>query len=215
MSGRRLQSAVRWAFSCLALLTVCLSTGAARAEELIIKRPGDHPVYSVEAEPHLALAFLVPRAGVSGVGLGGRFTIPIVRNGFISTINNSVGIGFGLDWVHYNGCYRGWGNPYDCPNLDTFYIPVVMQWNFFLSTHWSVFGEPGIAITHNAYGSCVDFYHDNRGNRVSVDCGGAPTRTGLNPFVLFVGGRYHFSETMALTMRIGWPYASVGVSFLP
>jgi hypothetical protein len=215
MSGRRSQSAVRIALSCLAVLSLCLWTRGARAEESIIKRPGDHPIYSVEAEPHLALAVFIPRAGNSGVGLGGRFTIPVVRNGFISSINNSVGIGFGLDWVRYNGCYRGWGNPRDCADLDTFYIPVVMQWNFFLSTHWSVFGEPGLAITHNAYGSCVDFYYNDRGERVSVDCGGAPSRTTVDPFVLFVGGRYHFSETTALTMRIGWPYASIGVSFMP
>jgi len=216
MSGHRSQSAFRLVVFCAALAAVLLGTRAARAEDMIIKRPGDHPTYSVELEPHLAFAFLVPTAGSSGVGLGGRFTIPVVKNGFISSINNSVGIGFGIDWISYNGCYRGrWANPYDCPNFHRVFIPVVMQWNFFLSTHWSVFGEPGLAITHNSYGSCVDFYVDNRGNRISYDCGGAPGRLGVDPFVLFVGGRYHFSETVALTMRIGWPYASVGVSFMP
>ena len=216
MTGRRWKSAVRIALSCWVVACACFFAGKARADEqLIVKHPGDHPVYTVEAEPHLTLAFLVPRAGSSGLGLGGRFTFPIVKNGFISSINNSVGIGVGLDYVHYDGCYRDWVDPRNCNNLDTFYIPVVMQWNFFLSTHWSVFGEPGIAITHNSYGSCVDFYTDDRGNTVSNNCGRAPGRVGLNPFVMFIGGRYHFSETMALTMRIGWPYMSVGLSFLP
>ena len=214
MSGRRSQSAFRLVALCAAVATVLLGARAARAEDMIIKRPGDHPTYSVELEPHLALAFLIPTAGSSGIGIGGRATIPVVKNGFISSINNSVGIGFGIDWINYNGCYRGrWANPAYCPNFQAFFIPIVMQWNFFLSTHWSVFGEPGFAITHNSYGACVDFYVDNQGNRVS--CGATPGRVGIDPFVLFVGGRYHFSETVALTMRIGWPYFSIGVSFMP
>jgi len=179
---------------------------------MIIKRPGDHPAYSVEIEPHLALALLIPTAGSNGIGIGGRFSIPLVKNGFISSINNSVAIGLGLDWVHYNGCYRYWGNPGNCVNFEAFWVPVVMQWNFFLSTHWSVFGEPGLAIAFNSYGTCVDFV-DNRGNLVA--CGNRPSTVGVNPFVLFVGGRYHFSETTALTMRLGWPYWSIGVSFMP
>jgi hypothetical protein len=215
MSRRRSQSALRVVALCLAVASVCFGARVARAEDMIIKRPGDHPVYSVELEPHLALAFVAPHAGTSGFGLGGRFTIPIVKNGFISSINNSVGIGFGLDWMHYNGCHRYWRNPYNCNNLDVFWIPVVMQWNFFLSTHWSVFAEPGLAIAYNNWGNgCVDFY-DDRGRRVSYDCGPTRSRFDVNPFVLFIGGRYHFSETTALTMRIGWPYASIGVSFMP
>jgi hypothetical protein len=216
MSGRRSQSAVRLLVLVAVTAAMWLGARSAHAEDMIIKRPGDHPTYSVEIEPHLALAFFVPTAGSSGVGLGGRFTIPIVKNGFISSINNSVGIGFGVDWISYNGCYRGrWANPYYCNDYSAIYIPVVMQWNFFLSTHWSVFGEPGLAIVHNGYGSCENYYIDARGTRIAYDCGAAPGRFGIDPIVVFFGGRYHFSETVALTMRIGWPYASVGVSFMP
>jgi len=214
MLGRRSQSAFRLVILCLAALAVCFaSRSASAAEELIIKRPGDHPVYSVEAEPHLAFTFLFPRAGTSGFGVGGRFTLPLIQNGFVSGINNSVGIGLGLDWVHYNGCYS-YSNPNACSNLETFWFPIVMQWNFFLSTHWSVFGEPGLVVGYNAWGNgCIDFYVDNNGNRVG--CGPTPSHITVNPIVFFAGGRYHFSETMSLTMRIGWPYASIGVSFMP
>jgi len=215
MSGRRLQSAFRLLVSSAALVAIALGVRAAHAEETIIKRPGDHPTYSVEIEPHLTLAVFLPRAGSNGVGVGGRFTIPIVKNGFVSSINNSVGIGFGLDWVHYNGCYRYFANPGDCSNFDAFVLPVVMQWNFFLSTHWSVFGEPGLAIVYNNWGSCGGYYVDSRNNRILYECGNPPSRIDVNPFILFVGGRYHFSETTALTMRIGWPYFSIGVSFMP
>jgi hypothetical protein len=201
---------------CIAVVGVWLTASPVRAEDMIIKRPGDHPVYSVEIEPHLVAAFFLPTAGSNGFGLGGRFTIPIVKNGFVSSINNSVGIGFGLDWVHYNGCYY-WHNPYypACSNLNSIWLPVVMQWNFFLSTHWSVFGEPGLAINYNSWGAgCSGVFIDNN-RRVEYACPPAPNRVDLNPFVLFIGGRYHFSETTALTMRIGWPYASIGVSFMP
>lgn len=36
----------------------------------------------------------------------------------------------------------------------------------------------------------------------------------LEPFVLYAGGRYHFTDDIALTMRIGYPTFSLGVSFL-
>jgi hypothetical protein len=32
-------------------------------------------------------------------------------------------------------------------------------------------------------------------------------------FTLYAGGRYHFSDSVALTLRIGYPTLSVGVSF--
>ncbi|HKQ68983.1 MAG TPA: hypothetical protein VJT73_06580 [Polyangiaceae bacterium] len=204
------------AFAGFAFALTLLTSSRARAEESIIKRPGDHPAYSVEAEPHLLAAFFLPRAGSNGVGIGGRFTFPIVKNGFVSSINNSVGIGVGLDWVHYNGCY---GYFYDyrysyCSNLDSFIVPVVMQWNFFLSTHWSVFAEPGLSFAYHSWGNgnCPTVV---RNGVIVQECGNGPSHFDINPVTLFVGGRYHFSETVSLTMRIGWPYASIGVSFMP
>lgn len=196
----------------LLLLVGLLFTKEARADEqLIIKHPGDHPVYSVEMEPHLAFAAFLPHAGGYGVGLGGRFSIPIVRNGFVSSINNSVAIGLGLDWIHYDGCIHDVLFSDNCSNLNTFVLPVVLQWNFFLSTHWSVFAEPGLDLYFRSYrGTCIA--RDQRGVPYSTDC---PGTVDFDPFILFLGGRYHFSETVALTMRIGYPYFSVGVSFMP
>jgi hypothetical protein len=199
---------------CLAFGFAWLHTTTASAEEMIIRRPGDHPTYSVELEPHGVFAFVAPIAGTNGFGLGGRATIPLVKNGFIGSINNNVGIGFGLDWMHYNGCYY-WRNANgDCANLETLWVPVVMQWNFFLSTHWSVFGEPGLALRYSSWGQgCTGGPVTVNGQVVA--CGEAPNHLVFDPFVFFVGGRYHFSEKASLTMRIGWPYASVGVSFFP
>src|SRR4051812_3706379 len=106
MVVRTSKSAFRALLLCCVLACAALVTKGARAEESIIRRPGDHPAYSVEIEPHLLAAFLLTHAGAGdGYGLGGRFSIPLMKNGFISSINNSVAIGFGLDWAHYSGCY--------------------------------------------------------------------------------------------------------------
>jgi hypothetical protein len=148
----------------------------ANADESIIKNPDDHPLYRFEAEPHGLLGFGGPfERGRTELGAGFRGTIIILDNGFVKTINNSVGIGFGGDIFFGHG---------------VLYIPVVMQWNFWLTTHWSVFGEPGIGIAANPEAG----------------------RDVFGP-VIMVGGRYHFNDRISLTMRIGYPSISVGASF--
>jgi hypothetical protein len=177
---------------------------AAQAQS-IIKNPGDHPDYKVELEPHLALGWGHLYHG-SGFGLGGRVGINIVDNGFVKTINNSVAISFGLDWIRYSDCYyydRRWG--YGC-GASYFVFPVTMQWNFWLTPKWSVFGEPGLYFYHGVYDD--DWCDRNR----FAGCG-YPTRDGVD-FAFFAGGRFHFNETVALTMRLGYPTSSIGVSFL-
>jgi hypothetical protein len=148
----------------------------ARADESIIKNPGDHPSYTFEAEPHGLIGFGGPfRGGRGELGAGFRGTVVIVDNGFVKTINNSVGITFGADFF-----FRG----------STLLLPVAMQWNFWLSTHWSVFAEPGLAFAVNR----------DRGRDL------------LHP-ILMVGGRYHFNEKVSLTMRLGYPGFTIGASF--
>ncbi|MBX3190712.1 MAG: hypothetical protein KF819_27185 [Labilithrix sp.] len=149
-------------------------SASARADESIIKNPGDHPPYRFEAEPHGLLGFGGPFRDASDFGAGFRGTVIIVDNGFVKTINNSVGIGFGGDIYFRRG---------------TFYVPVVMQWNFWLSPHWSVFGEPGFGIAANAFRDRVAH----------------PT--------FYMGGRYHFNDKVSLTIRLGYPSISVGASF--
>lgn len=176
--------------------------------ETIIKNPGDHPDYSVELEPHGLLGWGGRWAG-AGWGAGVRATIPIVDNGFIPKLNNSVGISFGLDWVNYSGCYYNgyYGGRnyyrYGCGGANYFLFPVAMQWNFWLTTKWSVFAEPGLHIYHGIYDdyACVDPAFCSRPTRTSVD------------FAFYAGGRFHFSDKVSLTMRVGYPTVSVGVSF--
>jgi hypothetical protein len=155
----------------LALALSALPSSAS-ADQLVIKRPGLHPNYTVELEPHLLLFPF--HDGDFGAGV--RASFEIVDNGFIPSINNTVGIGTGLDW-----------------GVDNAWVPIVLQWNFWLSRNWSVFGEPGVAVRLR-----------DAGRR----------KTSFDPIVMYAGGRFHFSENITLTMRLGRPTMSVGVSFL-
>src|SRR5256885_16263242 len=98
MLVRTPKSALRILGFAFAFGTYMLLARTARAEESIIRHPGDHTNYGVEIEPHLDAAFFAARAGSSGVGFGGRFTIPLVKNGFVPSINHHVRIGFGIHW---------------------------------------------------------------------------------------------------------------------
>ena len=149
-------------------------SGQARADEMVIKFPGLHPRYVFEAEPHA----LVELSDNFLPGLGFRGTVVLLHNGFVPSINNSISITFGADWVD-----KG------------VWVPVAMQWNFWLSRNWSVFGEPGLAFR---LGNGLEGPHDDH----------------LGWLGLWVGGRYHFTDRIALTLRAGRPTLSVGVSFL-
>ena len=166
-----MKPAVQWGATVAALVAFAW-TAPARADELVIKNPGLHPNYVFEAEPH----FLVDPYVDFAPGVGFRGTVSLLHNGFVKTINNSIGITFGLDWVD-----KG------------VWIPVAMQWNFWLSRNWSVFGEPGISFRAGDNG--------HRGDHVAW-------------LGLWAGGRYHFTDRVTLTLRVGSPTLSVGVSFL-
>ncbi len=174
-----------------------------------IKHPGERPHYFFEAEPHLDAGLVDPPGfgGGTGLGVGFRGTIELVEDGFIPKLNDSVGIGFGIDYLRYDGwqgprgrCEQSVPGPSGIPicvrasssidHVNYFYVPVVMQWNFWLHRKWSVFGEPGLAL----------YVQDGR--------------LELTPFVLYVGGRYHLTDRVTLTLRLGYPTFSFGASFL-
>jgi hypothetical protein len=151
-------------------LSLALWTPSAHAEENIARDEGNHPMHVLELEPHALIAPVFDN-GLPGVGL--RATVTLAPYGFIGGVNDSVGIGFGGDWTR-----------------DVTWVPVVMQWNFWLSEHWSVFGEPGVALRLR------DDYEDKKAD-----------------FTIYGGGRFRFGRAAALTMRLGYPAASLGFSF--
>ena len=187
----------------LATLTLMFALSAPRAAlaDDTIKHPGDHPNYTFEIEPHGLLGWAYYGTSL-GFGVGGRMSIIVAQNGFISTLNNSVGVTFGVDYLYYSGC--GYLDSIGC-GASILFFPIAMQWNFYVAKEWSVFGEPGIFIYHNF----VDTSYCTPG---FLGCT-APTTTGVGP-EFFLGGRLHFSEHVALTMRVGYPTLSVGASFM-
>ena len=191
-----------------ALPLVMMSAAPARPQS-IIKHPGLHPRYTVEVEPHGTLAFDAPFGvdipGDWAYGLGARLSVPVAPEGLISRVNDSVAVGLGADFLRYTGgpyggaCERYVPAPAGTSvcvettagSSDALIFPVVFQWNFWFTRELSVFGEPGLAFV-------VDGAQD-------LD---------FAPLVMWAGGRYQFSDKVALTGRIGFPSVSLGVSFL-
>lgn len=168
---------------------VCV-TRLAHAES-IVDRPGYHPRYAVEVEPHLILGWAnidtndpfpkrIDFNNHAGFGPGLRLSVPLVDNGFIGKINDNVAIGFGVDWAHYDR------------NADALWFPVVLQWNFFITDVITAFGEPGISLR----------YSSNRDQPWNLEG------------VFQVGAKFMFSRYVGLTVRAGYPYFSLGVSML-
>jgi hypothetical protein len=183
----------------------------ARAEG-IIKNPGDHPKYSVELEPHGLIDWDNYWWGSTGFGLGMHAVIPFLDNGPVSTINNNMGIGFGLNWSHFSGnnCgffYNGRGQPVfngvACDvSANSLKFPVYVQWNFFFTKVVGVFAEAGFGIYH-------DWFSPPGGCPVGYSC----NDTGAFPY-FEGGGRFLFGDTVGLLVRIGYPYLTIGASFL-
>jgi hypothetical protein len=200
-----------FALTVLALLALAVPS-VAHAQS-IWNSPNRSPRYAVELEPHLVVGAFSPPGDGSGSGLGPglRASIPILRRGFLERYNDSVAIGFGLDWVFYDGAWRtrgqctrfepAPGGNRVCVEVDGeigdstyFFIPVVMQWNFYLHERISVFAEPGIDV----YIRQAD----------ELDLRGG---VGLN---FQVGGRFMFTDRIGAVLRIGYPTVSLGVGFL-
>jgi hypothetical protein len=156
--------------SSLLALTLVLVPQHALAEEATGRDPDRHPHYFFEAEPHALLGLFERDA----YGLGFRGTFVLTDDGFIRNVNDTVGLGFGFDWTRH-----------------TTWVPIVMQWNFWVSEHWSVFGEPGVA-----------FRFRDRYRKLGPD----PT--------LYGGARFQFAPRTTLTMRVGYPAFALGLSFL-
>lgn len=202
----------RWLVAAISFAALTAGWAEPASAQTTIRRPGDRPDYKVELEPHGLITPFEPIGPGTGGGFGAGFraTIDIVPDGFIRKINDSVGLGFGIDAIHYagDGNFAGRCTDYQpgpggtdvCVEVESrsgatnyAFGSVVMQWNFWLHRRWSVFAEPGLALYLGDLGGLDKF--------------------GVAP-VVYAGGRLHFTENVTLTMRLGYPAFSLGVSFL-
>jgi hypothetical protein len=183
----------------------------ARGADAQIKRPGAHARYSLELDPHLVIQHANgPFLDDEGIGVGLRASIPLMHNGPVTQINNNIAISFGGDIAFFGddrGCRSventALGDECDGTSL---WLPIMFQWNFYFTKIVGAFGEIGPAVSYWTQ-DWVD------------DCNGTPCeRTAsdldLFDFSVFVGGRFMFGERVGMTVRLGWPYVSVGATFL-
>jgi hypothetical protein len=180
---------------CAALM---FAPGAAAAQ---INSSGRHTHYSAELEPHLVWQWTGDEAGVDdGVGIGFRASIPIMQDGPVPSLNNNLAITFGLDWAHVSDCWYGPNR--DCGE-DDFWIPITLQWNFFLTPVVSVFPEFGLGFRDAVFNYNFDACDGHR-------CRGSALE--LRP-VLWFGARFRLSDPVAIVVRLGTPSLQLGVSF--
>lgn len=144
-------------------------------------------------------------AGFTWYGLGfaggARFGLPLVQNGFIPSLDNAVYLNLGIDAyaLDWSGCRIRGGT--GCAREYGFALgfPVTLHWEFYFNDQWSAFAELGFQIflpPSLFYGNYWD-----PGDHVGMWVIGA------------VGGSYHFSEAVGITLRVGNPYISFGVVF--
>jgi hypothetical protein len=196
--------------SAIAFATVLLLSAAASAQ---IDHPGGHPHYAAEIEPRLVVQWDdEPWWDDDGIGLGIRASIPVVQDGPVRTINNSLALSFGLDWAHFDdACWGPGPRPNvisdDCSAND-FWLPFVVQWNFFFSDLISAFPELGLGLEYETWdgdlcGSGRNLYVCGDGDSSDVDI----------ELLLWLGVRFHVADSFAITLRLGTPSLTLGASF--
>jgi hypothetical protein len=183
----------------LSATTAIASSGAAIAEEGIIKDASVHETRPTKLDLTGSLGFL----GETSIGLAGWYSFPIVKDGFIAPINDSFNLEFGaaLDYTWWNYGY-GVAGLDDCGYHTTGITPMGgVRWDFYLTPSWTVFGKAKAGIGYRTVsGSCngVDL-SDARGGTVFVPDGGA-------------GAYWNFAPDMGMRFEVGYRGASVGLS---
>ncbi len=164
------------------LAAILLAVSPTFALEGIADEPDNH-LSQVETEIHAVL-------GINNLGAGIRINFPVLKQGFINDLNNSVAINLGADFLNWTA------SDY---NVTGVVVPVMLQWNFYLTRDWSLFAEGGVAFqnwfSRRASGDDQTFFF----------------WPGMS-----LGGRYYLNSANypALVMRIGYPSGlTLGISF--
>lgn len=131
----------------------------------------------------LSLHFTLPYAhfffGSIPIGGGASFYIPIVKNGFIPSLNEEFGIDFGADAI----LYLGYVNPF------ALYLPVGVQWKFHILPKLEVYAKLGFLarlwfgyvnfFNPDAYGAVGLHYMLSKGFGLKVEVGYPGLRAGI------------------------------------
>ncbi len=135
-------------------------------------------------------------AGVShfgpGLAAGARVGIPLVDNGFISTLNNAVFLSVGAD-LYYTRYRTGAGQ--DDAGLGVG-VPLTVHWEFYFPRRWSAYAELGLNVFLSP-----SLLRDGEG----IEAGGW--------IAAAAGAVWRFADRAALELRLGNPYSAVGLRF--
>jgi hypothetical protein len=180
----------------ITLSTVAYADVVIRAEERGAPR-AEAADYSLEIEPHFTFG---PDNvyGTAGFGGGLRLGIPLIV-GRLGYVPDNLAISFGGDILHYQNCFFGT----EC-GANYLMFPVAAQWNVFVARRVSVFAEGGAFLFKGWFDGCAP--GDGPGCSAPADFGVLPT------FAL--GARIHVGHAVALTVRLGYPTTTLGLSFL-
>ncbi len=152
--------------------------------------------YPIEVEPHLSFG-AENVYGATGFGAGVRLGIPLLV-GYLGRVPSNLALSFGGDILNYQNCYFG-----NFCGANYLLFPVAAQWNIFVVRRVSLFAEGGAFLYKGWFDRC------------GPGDGGcsAPSDFGVLPTVA-LGGRIHLGRDVALTLRLGYPTSTVGVSFM-
>ena len=128
-----------------------------------------------------------------GLGLALRYTLPIVPDGFISKLNDSLEVEMGADFSYAWYSYFGSGYSYL-----TLVIPAAeARWSFHFTKRWEAYAKAGIGFQWRNY----DSPYGRRGalDWVYINVG--------------VGGLMHINDTFAIRAEIGYGGLRVGMGF--
>lgn len=122
------------------------------------------------------------------IGIGGRYLIPIIHDGFLPPVNDSFNIEFGVDFSGVLG--RAF-----YPVLS---IPVEVMWQFHFTPKFSAYAKVGIALEFNFVSYCAGGFC-----RTLVTAGGIGN----------VGLVYKLADKISFRAEAGYPWVKVGLGF--
>jgi hypothetical protein len=127
-------------------------------------------------------------------GVGGRFMIPIVHDGFIPPLNDSFGIEFGADLYGTYGVDRRF--------YTTFGLPVEVYWQFHFTSKFSAYVKVGAVLEFNfvPYTVCAPGAVVCRGYVYPSPIGNA-------------GIIFRFTKTVSFRAEAGYPWVKIGFGF--
>lgn len=77
-----------------------------------------------------------------GIGVGARYTIPLLKDGFIDTVNDSVELEFGADGAFYSYYY---GSGFNIG------VPIGARWTFHIFPNFDAYAKIGIGFDYTFY----------------------------------------------------------------